>query len=280
MSVQNQRRQLNQDGFCVLPNIIPADQVGAICQDIVNIQQTHNANAEAELAKTRARGHRVGAQGVSNLRQIINHTQSFVPYLAAPAVMTLIETLFGLYPRISCTDCVINHSGNERNYWHADWPYNQTNASHIPAPYPDALLHLSSIWMLTPFSAKNGGTLIVPGSHRQAENPSTGKLDWMDYEAPYPTEVHVTGAAGSVLFYDSRLWHAVAPNQSDQDRVALIIRYAPWWLNLNPSIIGRPEHTMMVAETGGKNYEAPPMPRQIYEALPDAVKPLYRHSVL
>ena len=44
---------------------------------------------------------------------------------------------------------------------------------------------------------------------------------------PYPSEMQVKGAAGSVLIYDSRLWHAVASNQSDQPRVALIVRYGP-----------------------------------------------------
>ena len=95
----------------------------------------------------------------------------------------------------------------------------------------------------------------------------------------YPTEINVSGAAGAVLLYDSRLWHAVASNKSDQPRVALIVRYAPWWLNLNPTMIGRPEHTHMVVETGGKNYESTPLRLDVFEALPDDVKPLYRHWV-
>ena len=153
----------------------------------------------------------------------------------------------------SCTDCVVNHPGNARGYWHADWPYNSTNASHIPAPYPDAVLHLSTIWMLTPFAAETGGTFVVPGSHRWPRNPAAGDMPAMNQDAPYPTECQIEGAAGSVLVYDSRLWHAVAPNRSASDRVALIVRYAPWWLNLNPTLIGRPEHEAMVVETGGKN---------------------------
>ena len=31
-----------------------------------------------------------------------------------------------------------------------------------------------------------------------------------------------------------------------------MVRCAPWWLNLNPTMIGRPEHTAMVVATGGK----------------------------
>jgi hypothetical protein len=101
----------------------------------------------------------------------------------------------------------------------------------------------------------------------------------IDRDAPYPTEMQVMGSAGSVLIYDSRLWHSVAANLSDEARVALIVRYAPWWLNLNPSHIGKPEHEMMVVETGGKNYEWQPLKRDVYESLPEDVKPLYRHWV-
>lgn len=279
MSITEQLRQLQVDGLCVVENVIPANKVDAIRDDIVAVQRAHAARAEAELAKTRARGHRIGVTGVGNFKQVINESQSIAPYLADRRILDIAEACFGPYVRISCTDCVINHPGNERGYWHADWPYNQTNASHVQAPYPDTLLHLSTIWMLSPFSAETGGTFVIPGSHRSSHNPSAGDMADIDRDAPYPTEFQVSGSPGSVLLYDSRLWHAVAPNRSPQPRVALIIRYAPWWLNLNPTMIGTPEHTMMVAETGGKNYESVPLQREAYENLPEDVKPLYRHWV-
>jgi hypothetical protein len=75
------------------------------------------------------------------------------------------------------------------------------------------------------------------------------------------------------------MWHAVPPNRSDADRVALIVRFAPWWLNLEPTRPGSPEHTAMVIETDGKNYAQPEVTPQAYAALPDDVKPMYRHWV-
>ena len=279
MPVSHILEKLKRDGFYVVENVIPEDGVDAVRQAVVAAQARKHAESEVAIAATRAKGHRVGAEGVASLRQVINETQIFTPYMASRKVMDVVDALFGPYARVSSTDCVINYPGNERGYWHADWPYNATNASHIPAPYPDALLHLSSIWMLTAFNEKNGGTFLVPGSHRWLDNPAAGRMDDVDQDAPYPTEMQVKGAAGSVLIYDSRLWHAVASNQSDQPRVALIVRYAPWWLNLNPSHIGKPEHEMMVVETGGKNYESMPLQKEIYDGLPEDVKPLYRHWV-
>jgi ectoine hydroxylase-related dioxygenase (phytanoyl-CoA dioxygenase family) len=279
MNTQAAINQIIEDGYSVVDGVIPGDQVASIRDEIIEVQQRNNERTEAEFAKIRARGHRIGARGVAALRQVINETHCFAPWIADRKIMEVVETFFGPHSRISCTDCVINHPGNERGYWHADWPYNQTNASHIPTPYPDTLLHLSTIWMLTPFNTETGGTLILPGSHRRFENPSDGNLDGVDRDSPHPDEIQVEGSAGSVLFYDSRLWHAVAPNKSTESRVALIIRYAPWWLNLNPTIKGKPEHNAMVVETGGKNYEMEPLSRKVFDSLPDEVKPLYRHCV-
>ncbi|MDA0840852.1 MAG: phytanoyl-CoA dioxygenase family protein [Planctomycetota bacterium] len=280
MNTQAAISQIIEDGYSVVDGIIPGDRVGAVRDEIIEVQQRNHERTEAEFAKIRARGHRIGAKGVAALRQVINETQCFAPWIADRKIMEVVEAFFGPHSRISCTDCVLNHPGNERGYWHADWPYNQTNASHIPTPYPDALLHLSTIWMLTRFSAESGGTLILPGSHRRLENPSDGNLDGVDRDSPHPDEIQVEGSAGSVLLYDSRLWHAVAPNESSESRVALIIRYAPWWLNLNPTIKGKPEHDAIVVETGGKNYEMEPLRREVFDGLPDEVKPLYRHCVL
>jgi hypothetical protein len=59
---------------------------------------------------------------------------------------------------------------------------------------------------------------------------------------------------------DSRIWHSGAANPSPDPRVTVLTRYVPWWLSL---------------EFGGRNRAI--VPRKAYEAMPDAVKLLYRH---
>ena len=271
--------KIREEGFCVVGGVIPDTEVETVRQRTLQVVAANDAAWQAKLQEMRARGHRAGSDGVAVVNQVLNHDQSSAPYLADRRIVETAEIFFGPWVRISCTDAVVNHPGNDRGYWHADWPYNQTNASNVRAPYPDVLMHLATIWMLTDFTSENGGTLVLPGSHRRDCNPSLGDIPGFDREAPDPAEVQAEGAAGSVLLYDSRQWHAVAPNQSVADRVALIVRYAPWWLNLNPAQIGSPEHAMMVVETGGKNYEMEPLLREVYEALPENLKPLYRHFV-
>ena len=191
-------RAMGRSGYCVVPEVIPAARLGQVRQEVVAAQRAHRQAAAAELARTRSRGHRVGAAGVDNLRQVINATQCFAPYLAEQRILGAANALLGDFVRISCTDCVITNPGSERGYWHADWPYNATNSTHVKAPYPDALMHLSSIWMLTEFSAANGGTFIVPGSHRNTDNPAGETLRGFDRDGPHPQQTQVTGGAGSV----------------------------------------------------------------------------------
>ena len=169
-------RRVRQDGFTILEGVIPADRVDGVRSALVDAQLRQREASAAAQAAIRAKGHRVGVEGVAGSRGIVNETQAFAPWLAEARIMGVTRAFFGDHVRISCTDCVINQPGCGRGYWHADWPYNQTNASHIPAPYPDTLLHLSTIWMLTDFTPENGGTLLVPGSHRSEGNPSADSL--------------------------------------------------------------------------------------------------------
>ncbi|MCE2439006.1 MAG: phytanoyl-CoA dioxygenase family protein [Candidatus Latescibacteria bacterium] len=214
---------IRENGYCIVEKVIPSGKVDGIRKRVVRAQAATEAAHQARERATRARGHRVGARGVGVLKQAINHDQSFAPYLADRRIVGALEIFFGPWVRISCTDAVVNQPGNERGYWHADWPFNQTNASNVPAPYPDAMMHASSLWMLTDFSPANGGTLLLPGTHRKDRNPAAGDLPGFNNEAPQPDEINAQGRAGSVLLYDSRQWHAVAPNRSGSPPTPLVV---------------------------------------------------------
>ena len=91
-------------------------------------------------------------------------------------LINLSGKLLGAHVRISFTSVIINEPGKPRTNWHADWPFNQNNACHVPAPYPNRVMHLTSLLMVSPFTQENGGTLIVPGSHQKSSNPTDKNL--------------------------------------------------------------------------------------------------------
>ena len=255
--------RLRLQGYCVLPGVIPGDEVDDIRRRVELAVQHHGTIDESS---------RVGSR-----KGLIAYEQSFARQLADRRVLGVAEALFGPHVRISFTSAQISYPGCARGNLHADWPFNQGNAAHIPAPYPDAVIHLTTIWMLSRFSSETGATAIVPGSHRSRNNPSgdTGVDSWR----PYPGEIRATGEPGSVLLFDSRLWHAVTPNTSAEARVGLVVRYAPWWLNLDVLMPGSAERVRMVDETGQTENEVAAVPPEVYAALPEDVKPLYRHWV-
>jgi ectoine hydroxylase-related dioxygenase (phytanoyl-CoA dioxygenase family) len=94
----------------------------------------------------------------------------------------------------------------------------------IPLPRPHPPLAINAIWALSDFRPDNGATLIVPGSHTRPSSPVYGK--------PYlgGDVVSATMPAGSVMLFDSALWHAGGANTSHERRWALSCYYGAGWL--------------------------------------------------
>ena len=78
---------------------------------------------------------------------------------------------------------------------------------------------------------------------------------------------------------DSRLWHAIGPNRAREPRVAVVVRFAPWWLNLDVLRPHSDERKRMVEEPGLDENLVPLVPAAVFEHLPAGVKPLFRHWV-
>ena len=245
--------------------VIPANEVDAIRDSVAATTYRLFTEDPAEYG------------GVSNLPGLAAFDQSFTEYVADPRIIELAEGLWGPPIRISNTSATINEPGKPRGAWHADVPFNQNNAGCIPAPYPDACIHLTTLWMLSPFTRENGGTLVVPGSHRTSNNPTSDI--GVEPTAPYPTEYLVTGDAGDVVLFDSRMWHSPNVNSSSERRVAIAIRYAPWWLNLDFFRPGPGIREDLERLSGNKQRGVPLLGQQAFDSLAQSAKPLYRHWV-
>ena len=137
---------------------------------------------------------------------------------------------------------------------------------------------ITVIFMLSDFTHESGGTLIVPGSHR---NPNNWSAEHGESNlTPHPSQKQVTGKASSALVFDSRMWHAIPTNQSDQPRAGVTVRYGPWWLNVSVFMPGSPEREYMLDENGKPEANVVyPLPPDIYASLPEDAKPLFRHWV-
>ncbi len=134
----------------------------------------------------------------------------------APVVMDLIERMFTPYtPNWQLNFSGIMHlePGAEAQGLHRD-------GSIYPVRHPTPPMLIATMWALTDFTAKNGGTRVVPGSHRWDHDRLARTDDMVPVEMP----------AGSVLLYAGGVWHGGGANRSSGVRTGLALQYSWSWL--------------------------------------------------
>lgn len=252
--------RLRTDGVTIIEGVIPTADIEPLRDSVLATADSH---------------------GYEESRSFLDNNEDFVHYVGNERVLGIVNAMLGRFARIAFTGPIIRHPYDKRGGWHSDWPFGSGGAAFIPEPYPDVVAYLTSIWMLTPFSADTGGTLIIPRSHTWRADPQSGNGHPADQ--PHPDEIHVTGEPGSVMIFDSRMWHAKPNNDADGTRVAMRVCFAPWWLNLDVLNPASPDGQRMASEVGTSRATASPhMPkisRETFKSFPDTVKPLYHHWV-
>lgn len=117
---------------------------------------------------------------------------------------------------------------------------------------PHVPLMCVSMWALTDFSDENGGTRVVPGSHRFDHAPDlTRSYDTIPIEMP----------AGSVMIFHGSLWHGGGANRSaDQWRLGVNVQYCAGFI--------RPQQCAYLG-----------IPREITRTFPDRLLELCGYSL-
>jgi hypothetical protein len=98
--------------------------------------------------------------------------------------------------------------------------------SHIPFT-GDYTNMMQFVILLEDSTEENGCTVVVPGSHK------SGKFTDRDLENVIP----LTGKAGDLVCWDSRLWHGTLENYSGKSRWALIATLSMWWVKPSMDIV-------------------------------------------
>jgi ectoine hydroxylase-related dioxygenase (phytanoyl-CoA dioxygenase family) len=150
-----------------------------------------------------------------------------LPAMAAivehPHVVAMVDAL--LEPRwlLSAALAINLLPGETEQAWHFDDGFYT-----LPRPRPP--VSISTIWALDDFTAENGATEVIPGSHLWGiELPSGDDV----------RRVPVVMPAGSVVVFSGTLWHRGGANRSSGRRLCVSPQYCQPW--------GRQQENMMLA---------------------------------
>jgi ectoine hydroxylase-related dioxygenase (phytanoyl-CoA dioxygenase family) len=117
--------------------------------------------------------------------------------------------------QLHLTQVISIEPGQGAQYIHRDqWAF---DFFEFPAGYE---VTCNTIWAMNDFTDENGGTRLIPGSHRFEDKL---KFTEADTEAAEMRK-------GSVLLYTGALYHGGGPNRSDGPRNGANITYCVGWL--------------------------------------------------
>ena len=77
------------------------------------------------------------------------------------------------------------------------------------------------MWTIDDFTAENGATIVVPGSHLSGREPDQE----LDADAGWTPAV---APAGSIIVLDGRVWHSTGENRTDRPRIGLTTNFCAW----------------------------------------------------
>ncbi len=193
-------RDLQERGWCRLPTRVPKARVAAMVRAL-----------DAAYAKQRRLQlkNAVGAGTDGTVHHLPCVNDVFLDFLAHVERWAPIGAYFG-------APYILNTFGGVLN--------RPNDAAYVGRVHRDLRTHSGSmrlmvqlLVMLDPFTEENGATYILEGSHRVPDRPPDAEF--------FERAVRAVGDAGSIVMFDSNLWHAAGVNRSARPRRALTLAF-------------------------------------------------------
>ncbi|MGD0557590.1 MAG: phytanoyl-CoA dioxygenase family protein [Streptosporangiaceae bacterium] len=193
------RDRLDRDGYVPFEGVIP--------------EQVLEAMRARLAALVAAEGERAGLEvhqeaGADRLSDLVNKDPVFDVCFTDPRLLACVAHVLGEF-KLSSLNFRAALPGQGLQALHAEG---------TPETDPARYQVCNSIWLLDDFTADNGATRVVPGSHRSGRSPGDVLPDT---RGAHPDEVLLLAPAGTVVVFNSHLWHGGTLNHSSMPRRAL-----------------------------------------------------------
>jgi ectoine hydroxylase-related dioxygenase (phytanoyl-CoA dioxygenase family) len=204
---------LREDGYVVAEHVLADARVRATKDELADVLAAIPTGRNAFEGFATRRIYRLFAK-----------TRAFDDLAIHPVMLGVLDALLGSYQLSAPTGIEIG-PGEAAQVLHRD-------DSIYPLPQPHGEVVLNTMWAFDDFTAANGGTRFVPGSHR-----------WEPGRQPTAADevVQIEMPAGSVAFYTGSIWHGGGANTTDRSRLGVILEYVVGWLRPQENhVIGVP----------------------------------------
>ena len=190
-------RAIESSGYAILPDIVPKAMLAPLRAELQAAIE-----AERTLLEQRYPGAHYGMVLLCSL-----YGGSLLKILGEESLMAPFEWVMG-------EGCIIYA------YTSSSMPpraANYSNRVHVDSPrlVPDYITNMGATILLDDFTERNGATWLLPGSQTRADAPTEEEF--------YGRAARVIAPAGSVFYFNARLWHAGGRNETDEWRHALTL---------------------------------------------------------
>ncbi|ANQ23773.1 phytanoyl-CoA dioxygenase [Vibrio natriegens] len=197
---------LKEHGYVIIDELVTPETMDKVAQEMEpHIQKTQFGEDTFLGRKTQRSGAMIARSETS--RELITHP------LILGVAGNLLEKASTF--QLHLTQVITVHPGSPQQVLHQDqlaWDFFE-----FPDDYD---VQCNTLWAMTDYTAENGATRVVPGSHKAG----TGQK--------YPPEAGIPAEMkkGSVLIYTGKVYHGAGENKTDELRKAINITYAVGWV--------------------------------------------------
>src|SRR5258705_1390619 len=191
---------LDRDGYVIWENLLRAGQCRQI-REVVRPWLGHTGRNSFEGRRTQ------------RIYSVLSSTRVCDPLVDHPRVLAVLDRLLMPNYLLSALQAINIQPGETAQLAHHDDGF-------YPIPRPREPLAAATIWAIDDFTADNGATLVIPGSHRSGQRRPS----------PDDPALPVVMPAGSCVFFVGTLWHGGGGNNTTRERLGVTAQYCPTWL--------------------------------------------------
>lgn len=187
---------LRLKGYTVVKDLLTQNQL----TNIRLLLDKYNAAQEEEFGTENMKA----TNEMNMVRAPLQYDDAFIELVRHEKVLALVQAMLGKEILLHLQNGVVNKPGREHHQssWHRDLPYQEYVISKP--------LGVSVFYCIDDFTKENGGTIVLPYSHRSENLPSESFV--------LENELQMECEAGSAIIFDCMVYHKAGFNRSNETR--------------------------------------------------------------